>query len=107
MEDNATAARLFQIKLGNEGYTVDIARMVVRASTWRASVLYDLIAIDYNMPVQNGLNALRELVSEPDHPPVIFVTRRKMFPLRSKPCMGAIDYVVKGRGWTISNCCPA
>lgn len=26
MEDNATAARLFQIKLGNEGFLVDIAR---------------------------------------------------------------------------------
>lgn len=29
------------------------------------------------MPVQNGLNVLRELVSEPDHPPVIFATAQE------------------------------
>ena len=63
MEDNATAARLFQIKLGNEGYSVDIARDGGEGVNMASKRRYDLIAIDYNMPVQNGLNVLRELVS--------------------------------------------
>lgn len=99
MEDNATAARLFQIKLGNEGYLVDVARDggegIVMANTNR----YDLIAIDYNMPVHNGLNVLRELVAEPDHPPIIFVTAQEDVATAVEAMqLGAIDYVVKGRG---------
>ena len=99
MEDNATAARLFQIKLGNEGYSVDIARDGGEGVNMAGKRRYDLIAIDYNMPVQNGLNVLRELVSEPDHPPVIFVTAQEDVSTAVEAMrMGAIDYVVKGRG---------
>lgn len=99
MEDNATAARLFQIKLGNEGYAVDIARDGGEGLNMAGRHSYDLIAIDYNMPVQNGLAVLRELVSEPDHPPVIFVTAQEDVSTAVEAMrIGAIDYVVKGRG---------
>ncbi len=98
MEDNATAARLFQIKLNSEGYIVDIANDGREGLAMLQNHNYDLIAVDYNMPIENGLTVLRQIVSDPNHPPVIFVTAQEDVVTAVEAMrLGAMDYVVKGR----------
>ena len=96
MEDNAGLARLFQKRLRNAGYTVDIAHDGGEGLAMYAEGSYDVLAVDQNMPIHNGLEVIRILASQGSLPPTIMVTGagNEQTAIQAMK-LGARDYIVK------------
>jgi len=96
MEDDTGLARLFQKRLRNAGYTVDIAHDGGEGLTKFAEGSYDLLALDQNMPVHDGLEVIRILASQGSLPPTIMVTGagNEQTAIQAMK-LGARDYIVK------------
>ncbi|OGW39646.1 MAG: diguanylate cyclase [Nitrospirae bacterium RBG_13_39_12] len=96
MEDDAGLARLLQKSLQRQGYIVDIACNGEEGLAILNRDSYDILLIDYNMPVYGGLDVIRTLSSKATFPPAIMVTgygNEKVAVEALK--MGAADYIVK------------
>ena len=80
------------------GFGVDEAGDGVEALTYCASVMPDIILLDWNMPVMDGLTFLRRLRAQPggERPKVLFCTI-ETHPERIAEALsaGADDYVMK------------
>ena len=80
------------------GFEVDEAGDGVEALTYCASVMPDIILLDWNMPVMDGLTFLRRLRAQPggERPKVLFCTI-ETHPERIAEALsaGADDYVMK------------
>ena len=74
MEDDPGGARLVQKRLERAGYIVDLARDGEEGLTMHAAGSYDVVAVDQNMPVHDGLEVIRILASRGSLPPMIMVT---------------------------------
>ncbi|MEZ4676016.1 MAG: response regulator [Caldilineaceae bacterium] len=97
VEDNHTAARLFQIKLQQEGYVVDLAKNGADGLLMLEQNHYDLLALDQNIPDRSGLEILQMLAAKPDSPPIIMITAQNDIKTAVEAMkLGASDYVVKG-----------
>jgi K+-sensing histidine kinase KdpD len=97
MEDDATAAMLFQRRLEHVGYFVEIASDGEIGLEVCARNEYDLIALDYNMPKIDGISVLRELGKRTNVPPVIMITAQNDTATAVEAMrLGAYDYLVKG-----------
>jgi len=97
VEDNHTAARLFQIKLQQEGYVVDIAKSGSEGLTMLERNEYDLVALDQNIPDRSGLDILQSLTGRRTTPPIIMITAQNDTKTAVEAMkLGASDYVVKG-----------
>ncbi len=97
VEDNHTAARLFQIKLQQEGYIVDLAKSGAEGMTMLERNEYALIALDQNVPDRSGLEILQSLAEEQTAPPIIMITAQNDIQTAVEAMkLGASDYVVKG-----------
>jgi len=96
MEDDADMARLFQRRLRNAGYTVDIAHDGGEGLAMYAEGSYDVLAVDQNMPVHDGLEVIRILASQGSLPPTIMVTGagNEQTAITAMK-LGARDYIVK------------
>lgn len=97
VEDNHTAARLFQIKLQQEGYVVDLAKSGSEGLAMLERNEYDLIALDQNIPDRSGLEILQTLTARRSTPPIIMITAQNDTKTAVEAMkLGASDYVVKG-----------
>jgi signal transduction histidine kinase len=96
MEDDTGLARLLKKRLEREGYIVAVARDGGEGLAMYDAASYDVVAIDQNMPVYDGLEVIRRLASRGPLPPVIMITgagNEKTAVEALK--MGARDYIVK------------
>ena len=96
MEDDTGLARLFQKRLRNAGYTVDIAHDGGEGLAMFAEGSYDVLAVDQNMPIHDGLEVIRILASQGSLPPAIMVTGagNEQTAIQAMK-LGARDYIVK------------
>jgi PAS domain S-box-containing protein len=96
MEDDVAAARLLQKRLERAGYVVDVAHDGEGGLAKYDAGSYDVVIVDQNMPVRDGLEVIRLLASRGSLPPTIMVTGagdEKTAVEAMK--LGASDYIVK------------
>ena len=74
VEDEAGLARLLQRKLELAGYETDIVFDGEAALAKCESMTYDVIILDYKLPIYNGLDVLRILHKRGPIPPIIMLT---------------------------------
>ena len=108
MEDDAGLARLMQKRLASLGYQVSIASDGQQGLEMYAAGGFDLLAIDYNMPIYDGLQVLNRLAAEGPLPPSIIITGTGSEELAVEALkMGARDYLVKDLGTSYLDLLPA
>ena len=96
MEDDPGLARLFKKRLERAGFVVDIAHDGEEGLAMYAAGTYDVVAVDQNMPVHDGLEVIRFLASRGPLPPTIMVTGTGNEQIAVEAMkLGAGDYVVK------------
>lgn len=64
MEDDPGLARLFKKKLERGGCLVDLAGDGEEGLAMYAAGAYDVVAVDHDMPIQDGLEVIRILASQ-------------------------------------------
>ncbi len=101
VEDEEHIRRVVTLTLMSEGYEIIEAVHGLMGYSKAVSEQPQLIIMDLNMPVMDGLAALKKLKSNPDTEkiPVIILTGR-MDAASERRCMqaGAIDYIKKPWG---------
>ncbi len=96
MEDDSGLARLLQKSLQRQGYTVDIADNGREGLAMVEQTPYDIVLVDYNMPMCGGIDVLRSVAEMESFPPVIMVTGNGNEKIAVEALkLGATDYVVK------------
>jgi serine phosphatase RsbU (regulator of sigma subunit) len=96
MEDDPGLARLVQKRLGRAGYMVHIAADGREGLSQCNSGDYELLLVDQNMPVYDGLDVIRSLADRNALPPTIMITGAgsEMIAVEALK-LGASDYLVK------------
>lgn len=96
MEDDAGLASLLKRRMRRQGYAVDIAPDGEIGLKMAADTYYDLLLVDYNLPVLSGLEIIRKLTMRSDYPPLIMLTGagNEALAVEAIQC-GASNYVVK------------
>ncbi|MBN1486675.1 MAG: PAS domain S-box protein [Anaerolineae bacterium] len=96
MEDDAGLARLVQKRLRRAGYSVEVALDGASGLEMYDNGQYDLLAIDQEMPVHDGLTVIRKLLERGPLPPTIVVTGGGSESVAVEAMkLGASDYIVK------------
>lgn len=96
MEDDAGLARILQKTLQRQGYMVDLAENGQQGLAMTEQDRYDLLLVDYNMPLCGGIEVLRLLTGREHFPPVIMVTGNGNEKVAVEALkLGATDYIVK------------
>ena len=96
MEDDAGLARLFQKRLQRNGYMVDLAADGREGLERYQAGSYDILAVDYKMPVCDGLEVISLLASRGKVPPTIMLTANGDEAVAVEALkLGASDYIVK------------
>jgi signal transduction histidine kinase len=96
MEDDVAAARVLQKRLERAGYVVDVAHDGKEGLAMYAASSYDVVAVDQNMPVCDGLEVIRILALRGPLPPTIMVTGAGDEKTAVEVMkLGASDYIVK------------
>lgn len=96
IDDDPALCRLVEKNLSRHGYIVQTANSGRTGLQCLREERFDLVALDHNMPEQDGLETLKAISSLPDPPPVIYVTgamegRVAVTALNN----GAVNYVIK------------
>ena len=96
MEDDARMAGLAQGKLEEAGYVVHVARDGEHGLAMAAADSYDVVMVDQEMPVREGLEVIRVLAARGHLAPVIMVAGagRERVAVEAM-ALGARDFVVK------------
>lgn len=101
VEDEEHVRRVVKLTLMSEGYEIIVAVHGLMGYSMAVSEQPNLIIMDLNMPVMDGLAALAKLKGNPDTEkiPVIILTAR-IDAATERQCMqaGAIDYIKKPWG---------
>ncbi|WP_243372744.1 diguanylate cyclase [Geotalea sp. SG265] len=96
MEDDAGLARILQKTLQRLGHSVDLAGDGEQGLAIVATGNYDVVLVDYNMPVCSGMEVLKLLNDREKHPAVIMVTGNGNEKIAVEALkLGASDYIVK------------
>jgi diguanylate cyclase (GGDEF)-like protein/PAS domain S-box-containing protein len=96
MEDDPGLARLMQKRLHKAGYAVDTACNGAEGIAMTTTAEYDILLVDYNMPVCGGIDVLHALTRRGGFPPTIMVTGSGSEKVAVEALkLGATDYVVK------------
>ena len=96
MEDDPGLARLFQKRLGRQGYLVDLAYDGEEGLAMYDAGSYDVLIMDQVMPVYTGLEVIRILADRGQLPPIIMVTVTGNEQIAVEAMkLGARDYLVK------------
>jgi len=96
MEDDAGLARLLQKKLERAGYAVTLAHDGAEGLALYDAAQYDVVAVDQNMPVHDGLQVIRILAARGPLPPIIMVTGSGNEQIAVEAMkLGAGNYIVK------------
>lgn len=95
-EDNQALAYLIQKKLAVKGFIIDIARDGKEGLVMYRKDSYDVLVLDYQMPIHNGLEVVNILLSEGELPPTIMVTGAGDEKLAVEAMKSGVgDYIVK------------
>jgi two-component system sensor histidine kinase/response regulator len=99
VEDDPGLARLVQKRLQRVGYVVDIAADGEEGIKKYEGDSYDLMFVDQNLPVYDGLEVIRILSSRNMLPPTVMITGTgdEKTAVESMK-LGASDYIVKDTG---------
>ncbi|AJY77060.1 response regulator transcription factor [Paenibacillus beijingensis] len=96
IEDEESIARVLQLELEHEGYTVGHATDGRTGFTMATSNEWDLVLLDVMLPELNGIEVLRRLRQAGNPIPVILITARDTVPDKVSGFEhGANDYVTK------------
>jgi len=96
IEDDPGLARLVQKRLQRAGYVVDIASDGEQGVAKYEADSYDLMFVDQNLPVYDGLEVIRILGSKGVLPPTIMITGSGDERVAVEAMkLGAGDYIVK------------
>ncbi len=96
MEDDPGLARLCQKALERAGHVVDHAADGEQGLAMCETGTYDLLAVDQNMPVYNGIEVIRRLASRGPLPPIVMITGSGNEQIAVEAMkLGAYDYLVK------------
>jgi PAS domain S-box-containing protein len=96
MEDDPGLGRLFQRSLERAGYAVDLARDGEEGLALCETGRYDVLAVDYKMPVHDGLEVIRILALRGTLPPTIMLTGQGDEAIAVEAMkLGAGEYIVK------------
>lgn len=96
IDDDQAGSRLAQKRLVRAGYEVDIANDGETGLRMYQQGRYDLVAVDHQLPVYNGLEVIRQLTTLDHPPPIIMVTGSGDEQTAVEAMkMGASDYVTK------------
>lgn len=99
IDDDAGIRRLVEKSLGRRGHTVVSAASGAEGIALAREGGFDIIAVDHYMPGMNGHEALKELRSIPDCPPILYVTGTDESAVAVAALKaGAFDYIVKSYG---------
>ena len=98
VDDSRVIRKVARRILEDLGFEIAEASDGLEALAWCRAAMPDAILLDWNMPVMNGLDFLRQLRSEPggDAPKVIFCTV-ECEPDRIREALdaGAAEYIMK------------
>lgn len=96
VEDERDLNRIIQNELKAEGYSTDACYDGGEALEYLAAAHYDAAILDIRMPVLNGLEVVRQMRSQGDATPVLFLTARDTVEDKVEGLdAGANDYLVK------------
>lgn len=96
IEDEESIARILQLELEHEGYTVGHAMDGRSGFVQASSGEWDLVLLDVMLPELNGIEVLRRLRQAGNPIPVILITARDTVPDKVSGFEhGANDYVTK------------
>lgn len=96
IEDEAGIARILQLELEHEGYTVGRAEDGRTGLEMALSGEWDLVLLDVMLPGLNGIEVLRRIRSSGSQIPVVLLTARDTVPDKVSGFeTGANDYVTK------------
>lgn len=96
MEDDVAQARLVKKRLEHGFCQVDLAGNGAEGLELVARGSYDLVLVDYRMPVMDGLEVLRRLKEQDQAPPAVMLTGHGSEKLAVQAMkLGAFDYLVK------------
>ncbi|MER2171366.1 MAG: response regulator transcription factor, partial [Psychrobacillus psychrodurans] len=96
VEDEKNIARVLQLELEFEGYTVDIAYTGTDGLIKYREQQWDLVLLDLMLPGLNGLDVLRRIRATEDETPVILLTAKNNTEDKVAGLdLGANDYVTK------------
>ncbi|MHB8629584.1 MAG: sensor histidine kinase [Aggregatilineales bacterium] len=96
MEDDPGAARLFQKRLEQHGYVIDLASDGQEGLTKYKTGVHDLVVVDQNMPIYDGLQVIHKLAKDGRLPPTIMITGSGSENIAVQAMkLGARDYIVK------------
>lgn len=96
IEDDAGLAKLLERRLKRHGYDLDWVCDGISGLERMRSQVYDVVAIDYEMPGLNGLAVLEKMQELDNAPPAIMISGAgDMDTAIAAMKVGAADYVVK------------
>lgn len=97
-EDNFVNQKLMRLMLSKAGHEVDLAENGLEALEALKNKEYDLILMDMQMPMMDGITATKEIKKEfgSDHPPIVALTAN-VFPEDRQSCFdaGMVDFAIK------------
>lgn len=96
VENDHASARLFQKRLQQAGYVVDLAHNAEDGLRKYTQASYDVVAVEQDLPTCNGLDLIRQMSLEGVLPPTVLVTgyggeKDAVDAIK----MGASDFIVK------------
>jgi PAS domain S-box-containing protein len=96
MEDDPGLAHLLQKRLQRQNYSVDLAANGEEGLRMARAASYDILIVDYNMPILGGLDVLRTLASTNQLSPAVMITGEGNEEVAVEAIkIGAADYIVK------------
>ncbi|MCX6122763.1 MAG: response regulator [Ignavibacteriales bacterium] len=96
VDDQEAIARSSQYKLKSQGYDVDTAANGEEALTRIEQKNYDIVLLDINMPLMNGIQVLEFITSKHPYTDVVMMTALDDYSMATE-CIekGAKDYLLK------------
>ncbi len=98
VDDSRVIRKVARRVLEDIGFEIAEAADGVEALAWCRAAMPDAVLLDWNMPVMNGIEFLRQLRAEPggDTPTVIFCTvENNIDQIRTALDAGADEYIMK------------
>ncbi len=96
MEDDPGIARLVQKRLGRAGFEITLASNGEEGLALYDPQRFDIITVDQNMPLCDGLETIRRLATCGPLPPIVMVTGTGSEAIAVEAMkIGARDYIVK------------
>ncbi len=96
MEDDPGSADLFRKTLREHGYEVEVAADGEQGLAMLQQGHFDVVAVDQNIPVHEGLEVIRILADQGNQPPTIMITGAGDERVAADAIkLGASEYVVK------------